>query len=88
MREWRGFRVIHNLQYKNNVISKFTIMVSAKTACHPNPALWTVCTWLTCVISFVGSTGAGLRSGGSMFCACNGFFVFDRSLLLGGPSSV
>ena len=42
MREWRGFRVIHNLQYENSVISKFTIMVSAKTVCHPNPALWTV----------------------------------------------
>ena len=84
MREWRGFRVIHNLQYKNNVISKFTIMVSAKTVCHPNPALGTVCTWLTCVISFVGSTGAGLRSGGSM---CVVIFDVERSRLLGGPSA-
>ena len=32
------------LKHKNNVISKFTMMVSATTVCHPNPALRTVCT--------------------------------------------
>ena len=68
------------------MVSKFTVIVKSRTACHPNPALGAVCTWLTSNVVFCLFIFAGLRSGGSSCLKVLVVFVFDLSRLLGGPS--
>ena len=72
------FHVIHNLKYKNTMVSKITMKVNGKTACILLPGLEAVCTWLTSWVAVSGSTGAVLHSGGSCVIEFN-CFVFDRS---------
>ena len=80
------FHVIHNLKYKNTMVSKIIMRVNGKTAYILLPGLEAVCTWLTSWVMVSGSTRAVLRSGGSCVIEFN-CFVFDRSRLLGGPST-